>query len=348
MLLMLGFNDMGWYWSDALGTLNSIQSLITNARAANPNLRFAIANVPMRVDLGRADLPAMTDQYNALLPDYISQWNTTESPVELVKLREGYSCELDGCPAGYDGLHPKAYGEYQIAHAFSQTLVNKFGLGKTSLAVPDIDSIPPRPMPVPTNFKVKSSPNGFIATWDPVFGAYSYDIQSRIQNTTDWVSGFVPSNRYDAIWTIEGAIYDIKVRVSCGDTQKGNWTHIGSAIARPQTAPAPENIVVTATSSGFDISFDPPSGAYTDCELEYQFLYFDMGVPMRFDCLKSISCAGSPVRVNGLVPGHRYFVAVSSWNTAGIGFPRFIDSVVVGRSQPSTLQYLDQIKIWPA
>jgi hypothetical protein len=57
MLVMLGFNDMGWYYSDADGTLDSISTLITNARAANPNLKFAVANVPHRKFIGgREDL----------------------------------------------------------------------------------------------------------------------------------------------------------------------------------------------------------------------------------------------------------------------------------------------------
>lgn len=46
MLLMLGFNDMGWFYSDADGTIDSIGTLISNARAANPNIKVAIANVP--------------------------------------------------------------------------------------------------------------------------------------------------------------------------------------------------------------------------------------------------------------------------------------------------------------
>jgi lysophospholipase L1-like esterase len=128
MLLMLGFNDLGWYYSDAPGLIDSMQTLITNARAANPNINIALANVPMRTDLGRVDLPTMTDQYNNdLIVPAIAQWTTAESSIELVELRENYSCELDSCPAGSDGLHPNAFGEYEIAYAFSLTLVNQFG-----------------------------------------------------------------------------------------------------------------------------------------------------------------------------------------------------------------------------
>lgn len=40
---------------------------------------------------------------------------------------------------GSDGLHPNAWGEFQIANAFSHTLVNDFGLGKNPIAVPARD-----------------------------------------------------------------------------------------------------------------------------------------------------------------------------------------------------------------
>ncbi|WP_328786404.1 MULTISPECIES: NPP1 family protein [unclassified Streptomyces] len=114
LLVGLGFNDMGWFVSDANGALASMKSLVDEARAADPELKFALANVPQRTRIGgRDDLIANTDTYNQLLSDAISRWSTDRSPVELVDWRGEYSCEPDGCPAGYDGLHPNALGEYQ-------------------------------------------------------------------------------------------------------------------------------------------------------------------------------------------------------------------------------------------
>lgn len=69
--------------------------------------------------------------------------------------------------SGYDGLHPNALGEYQIAHAFSRTLANDFNLGSGPLKIPaesDPDLV--RNLPVPSNFRVFSSPQGVTATWD--------------------------------------------------------------------------------------------------------------------------------------------------------------------------------------
>jgi hypothetical protein len=101
MLLMLGFNDMGWFYSDAPGTIDSIETLVSNARAVNPNLKFAIANVPQRsFIIGRQDLVDNTVTYNGLLPGAISKLTTEQSPIYLVDLEENYDCQPGGCPAG--------------------------------------------------------------------------------------------------------------------------------------------------------------------------------------------------------------------------------------------------------
>ena len=77
-------------------------TFIANARSANPNLKFAIANVPQRTFIGgRDDLITKTDDYNAALAQQIPQWSTTQSPIYIVDFRDNYSCEPEGgCPAG--------------------------------------------------------------------------------------------------------------------------------------------------------------------------------------------------------------------------------------------------------
>lgn len=91
ILFMLGFNDMGWFYSDAPGTIDSVDTFISNARAANPNVKIALANVPQRSFIGgREDLVENTEIYNALLPKYISQWTTEQSPIHLVELEQSY------------------------------------------------------------------------------------------------------------------------------------------------------------------------------------------------------------------------------------------------------------------
>lgn len=331
MLIMLGFNDMGWFYSGPEGTLESMGTLVFNARAVNPNMKFALANVPQRRDLGREDLPVNTDIYNALLEAAIPRWATTRSPIELVRLRENYACELDACPAGYDGLHPNALGDYQIAQAFSRTLVNKFGVGSSALTLPA--RIPNRQVSVPASFKVVTSPGGILATWDAVYGAYGYDVRARIANVTGWSMGSVAANRYDASWTFDGFQYDIQVRATFGEDIESNWTSVKSAVAHPQTAPGPVNVDIRATATGMDISFDPPSGPYTDTIIEYNIIYWDKSAPKPFPGAAAFK--SSPVHIDGLEPGHRYSVAITTWNAAGGGFPQFYRDVRIGHLAPS-------------
>lgn len=169
MLVMLGFNDMGWFYSDAYGTIDSIATLIANARSVNPNIKFAVATVPGRTFIGgREDLVENTNIYNNLLPGSIAKWTTSQSPVYLVDLANNYDCRPGGCEAGYDGLHPNAWGEFEIASAFTKTLFNDLKLGSGPLAVPDPnDPSLVRDLPAPSNLQVFSSPQGVTATWDP-------------------------------------------------------------------------------------------------------------------------------------------------------------------------------------
>lgn len=82
MLIMLGFNDLGWFFSDEFGLLDNMKAMIDNARRAQPNLRIVVGTVPHRTFMGgRQDLVRMTDNYNRLLKEQISGWGTASSPV---------------------------------------------------------------------------------------------------------------------------------------------------------------------------------------------------------------------------------------------------------------------------
>jgi lysophospholipase L1-like esterase len=68
LLVLLGFNDIGWFISDAEGTFESMETFIGEARAAKPDVKFALSNIPQRTFIGgRDDLPIKTDVYNQIL-----------------------------------------------------------------------------------------------------------------------------------------------------------------------------------------------------------------------------------------------------------------------------------------
>ncbi len=339
MLLFLGFNDLGWFYSDVEGTLGSIQALISNARSVNPSLKFAVANVPHRSHIvGRDDLVTMTEQYNSILPGFLTQMSTAQSPIHLVDIAGNYDChDTGGCPSGYDGLHPNAWGEYQLASAFSQTLVNDFKIGTSPLAVPaQGDPSLGRDLSVPANVKAMSSPQGVTVTWDAVYGAYSYDVQATVNGVpATFSAGNVPTNRWDSQWPLEGWTYVVSVRAVIGESLKGPWSGSVSAVATPQLPPPPTNINVQATGDGLTATWDPPTGGTTGSIVEYNILYWDWEAD-HCSFLNGAAFTSTSATITGLIPGRNYGVWIVTWNQNGQGWPAGSFSVVPGAGTPPT------------
>ncbi|MEU6484185.1 phosphatidylinositol-specific phospholipase C domain-containing protein [Streptomyces sp. NPDC046887] len=330
MLVGLGFNDMGWFVSDAHGTLASMKTLVDEARAAKPDLKFALANVPQRTKIdGRDDLIGNTTAYNKLLADAVPRWNTGSSPVKLVDWQGAYDCAPAGCPAAYDGLHPNAVGEYQIAGAFGSTLYKEFGLGSSAPRVPTAG--PSRPFGTPVNVRAVSADSGIVVTWDPVFGAYGYEVRSRLAGVTDWSTTRSLGNRFDTTWLMDGQKWEYQVRTNNGDTTS-EWSGTVSATAHPKTAPGPVGIVTRPTATGIDFAWGTPTGPYTDTIERYGVLAYDLDTPGAF--VESVGTRGKALHFGGLKPGHRYALAVQTWNKAGGGLPAAGRPVVVGAGTP--------------
>jgi lysophospholipase L1-like esterase len=333
LLVGLGFNDMGWFVSGPQGTLDSMKTLVDEARAAKPNIKFALANVPQRSFIGgRDDLPINTDIYNQMLAAAIPTWSTPDSRVELVDWRGNYSCETTGCPAGYDGLHPNAWGEYQIAHAFELTLHTGYQLGSSVPAVPDPSQIPLRPTPTPGNVTATSGPSGVIVTWDAVPGALGYTVRSRLVGLPTWNESHASANRFDTTWTTDGQQWEYQIRTDNGDQLKSGWSGTVTATAHPQTSPPPVGIVTHATATGIDVVWGRPTGAHTDTIDRYQVITLDKDTPGAW--IGGTAVKGLSAHVDGLLPGHHYIVAVATWNTAGGGMPGLARPVTIGAGTP--------------
>lgn len=108
LLLLLGFNDLGWFVSGPEALHYDIKQIIDRARDSKPNVKILVGNVVHRTFLnGRQDLVDSTNRYNIMLHDSMQDWTTDESPVVLVDLNTAYDCEPhSGCGDAYDGLHP--------------------------------------------------------------------------------------------------------------------------------------------------------------------------------------------------------------------------------------------------
>ncbi|KAL2021855.1 hypothetical protein VTK56DRAFT_6450 [Thermocarpiscus australiensis] len=341
--VQLGFNDLGWGVTGPADTIASMKCLIDQARSAKPDLKFAIANVPHRTDIpGREDLPVNTDIYNALLARWIPAWSSPESPIALVRFCENYSCSGTTSEAAYDGLHPNALGEYQLAQAFSRTLISAFSLGRCELVIPE--HIPPRPLPTPTNLKAVSTPGGIVVTWDAVYGAYGYDLRARLAGSPDWSTNCsVTCNRYDTRYCVAGQVWEHQVRTSGGDSAKSPWSKVVSAVANPETAPGPRNIITHATPTGFTATWDPPQGQFPGDIDRYGVITFDNDEPGSFPCVVGVK--GERAEMTGLTPGHRYSIAVETWTTIGGGVPAGARAVRVGSGRPFVPPWLRAVAV---
>ncbi|GKT94899.1 fibronectin type III domain-containing protein [Colletotrichum tofieldiae] len=245
ILVMLGFNDMGWGVADAEGTIAAMKQLIDRARAAKPEIKFAIADVPQRIPVdGTEKLIPMVDRYNQLLQISVKKWGTHVSAVELIEIRDGYDC----AHGSYDGLHPNALGEFQIARAFSQSLIRRYSIGTHDLDIPR--EIPERPTPVPINVVAEAVSYGIALMWNSVYGALGYDVRSRTDNDSSWNESRTDVNRYDSTWTQEGQEYHYQVRTYNGDKLTSAWSKEVSAISHPKTASGLRLLLQTRVQRG--------------------------------------------------------------------------------------------------
>lgn len=324
---------MGWWISDAQGTLDSMQTFIKEAREAKPDIFFAVSDVPHRSFIGgRQDLVDNTTAYNNKLPDALDALRSDTSPIEHVDLAAIYSCGPDGCPAGYDGLHPNARGEYEIARAFSLTLHNRYGIGRGPLDIPS--PIPKRPVPIPNNIVATGAPMGVTVTWDAVLGARGYEVRHRTQGAADWSVSTAQANRFDTTFTIANITWEYQIRTSGGNDEKGDWSAVVSAASRRDTAPAPSQIQTFSEGSGLKVSWTPPDG---DWDIDrYEVIILDQDTPGAF--INSQGCRGTEAEFTGLTVGHRYSVHVGTWaiidgQSAG-GLPGSASPVVVGFTGP--------------
>ena len=331
LLVELGFNDLGWGVSDPDGVIADMMTIIAEARVAKPDVRILVANVPHRTFLSVVpDLEHLTDIYNSKLGPILALVNSTQSPVRLVDVNSALNPYADS----YDGLHPNGVGEYRIARAFANVLAGQFALGHTVGAIPA--SVPDV---VPSGvgwLAATPTASGINVRWDHSFGAGGYWLYQRddtVNGTFERSALQIPADSWNVNWVLPGHQYSFYVVPARGDNISGPASPVGSAVADPRTAAGPNDLVVRPSTSYVDISWQPPTGAFSDTVTGYQLYYFDQTQADSF-ISAPIWAAGTSYRLTGLVPGHRYTIVVSSMNTAGEGFPSAGPEVIFGYGAP--------------
>jgi hypothetical protein len=115
-------------------------------------------------------------------------------------------------------------------------------------------------------------------------------------------------------------------------------TALGSVVANPKTAAGPRNVTALPGASSISLSWDPPTGDYSDTVNAYRVYWLDTSVPGSF--LDSVKTTGTALTLSNLTAGHRYLIAISSINAAGESLPAGGPATIVDAGTPAapTLQ----------
>lgn len=266
LLVELGFNDIAWNLGDtppeqvAAGVISSMQRLVTNARAVNPNVRILLADVPHRAPIeSYPQLPGKLTAYNNRLDAGITAVNA-QAPGSPAVVRVGFNAAYRYATDTYDGLHPNVRGEYVIAKAFADRLASVYGLG-APMKIPG--SLPADLTPGPTGAIGATVNSDWSAdlSWPHVFGASGFWIwvRDRTAGETDFhkLPWPVGSDGWKAAALAAGHQIDFRVQTARGDH--------ASAFSPTTTVTAPSlprvNFTVTPGKYSATIRWTPVPGA---------------------------------------------------------------------------------------
>ncbi|KAI1818407.1 hypothetical protein GGS20DRAFT_528484 [Poronia punctata] len=356
LLLLLGFNDLGWFINGPDGLIGDIGQIVQHAREAKRDIKILIGNVVDREFIGgREDLVLNTAIYNKGLEARMTNWFRYESPLSYVDVNSNYDCRASGCPDGYDGLHPNAKGEYHIAQAFARVLKRDFAFVGPDFVVPS--NIPGRPVGAPGNVVSRSHPEGIVTTWDRVTNARGYEIRSKIDGMSGWWSeGAVYPNTWASWsnWILDDQTWQFQVRTVGDGNTRSAWSGLTSVTAHPKTAPGPKNIRVLPGGGGsVQFSWSPVSGYAVE---RYAVIVWDLDTEGAFIDMRAVS--GTSATIGGLEPGHRYGTWVATYvsltsgftgkNMVAGGLPAAGREVIVGQGAPAAApSRLDVVNIDP-
>ena len=112
VLMHLGTNDM-LDDQGAASTILEIEQIIDVLRQDNPQVVVLVAQL-----IPTFPSDPRIDAFNAALPAAVDSWNTAASPVIMVDQNSGFDAQTQT----YDGIHPNASGEQQMADVWQQAI----------------------------------------------------------------------------------------------------------------------------------------------------------------------------------------------------------------------------------
>lgn len=313
LLVLLGFNDLGWFVSGPEGLIMDMGTLVKNAREANPKINILVGNVVHRTHInGRDDLPVKTDRYNQILREHLPTWFDWNSPIRYVDVAGLYNCHPNSCPDGYDGLHPNAFGEWAIAKAFADVLQHDFHFHGEPLNIPS--RVDTRPVSAPLGVKIVPRPEGLLTTWDTVKNARGYEIRTRLEGAQEWWSSgevYPKTTASFNTWVLNGQTWEVQVRTKGDNDDRSEWSLSRTATVAALTAPPPANIIVNPEGGdGVVVTWDSVTGYDVD---RYSIYLWDRDTEGSWTGV--YPSRGTRWSIGGLVPGHRYSVWVATHAT---------------------------------
>jgi hypothetical protein len=172
LLVLMGAAEMAfWGVTNPNVAEAKVQPLIAVARAANPDIRIVLGNVPENQnDIDKPAAARRDATFNADLARDGQAWSTLQSPIVVI------DTGIDPATDLYDNSHPNSHGEVKIAAAFVNALAADFSVG-----VPF-----PFPMPSPPlgpqqapQLTAKGGKGSATLTWTSSLGAWDYIIYTH-------------------------------------------------------------------------------------------------------------------------------------------------------------------------
>ncbi|GAB3151933.1 hypothetical protein GCM10027290_41900 [Micromonospora sonneratiae] len=180
LIAALGINDLFWFSTRSpTAVANDMATLISNARAAKPDVRILLVAIPpTKAALDDVVLAGRVSEYNQRLATLAASSSTVTSPIAYAAPPADYQPDyLATVHDSYDGTHPNARGELRIAAAVADVLSTGFALGPPfSLTLTGV------PVGPTIGFALRCTPGDGKATldWDETPGATGYWYQRRV------------------------------------------------------------------------------------------------------------------------------------------------------------------------
>ena len=326
ILVELGINDLVWY-STPTQLRDTMSSLITNARKANPNAKFVVGNVMDRVPLPDwPDLPGKISSYDQLLPGLVSSLTTSQSPVVMTDLHAALNPATDT----HDGLHPNEIGEFKIAAAFSNTLASAYGIGQSFGAVPT--SAPTLTRSTPT-LTVTPNDGGALLSWTHSYGADGYWIYAENVSGGETTLAKLPipigADHWQAGSLADDQDVKYVVQSRRSDTDVSPLSNAVEVVVHPKT---PMLTNATYATSCVGCNYVATSWSPITAADSYALSWVDeTAAPNTLVSGTSTSASFNIPAVSD----HKYIIAVAGVNQYGVGLNSGVPATYAGMGAPS-------------